>query len=68
MEIMFHPEISVSIGMGKYLRDKIAMFMENILGPDPLSAYKTLERIRDVAGNLDEKADIFHSVVANMLW
>ena len=36
IDITFHPDGSIFIGMDKYLRDKISMFPEDISGPSPL--------------------------------
>ena len=55
MDIMFHIYGSISIGMENYLRDKIDMFTEEILGPALLASYKALDCTRNNANKLDKK-------------
>ena len=44
------------------------MFPEEIPWPSSSSSYKTLERILDDIEKLDEeKTDIFHSIVVNLI-
>ena len=68
MDITLHPDGSISIGMGEYLRDIIDIFPEEILGPDSSAAYKNLDHIRDDAENSDEeKSDLFNYIIAKLL-